>query len=252
LYADVQKHTSELVQAFTRMQEMDRLKKEFIQNVSHEMRTPLAVVLGYAELLRSGELGELKTEQSGPVSAIVRRLHGLSMMLEDFLVILEVEAGDQAMQSLDMAQLVNTVLAKVESSISQANLNLQLDIAPDLPEISGVSVHLCRVIENLLGNAIKFTPIGGLIRIHLFGDDKEIFLEVSDTGIGIPEDQLSRIFERFYQVDGTSTRRYAGIGLGLALVNEVVQAYGGTVTAESIVGEGSKFTVTLPVADENS
>jgi K+-sensing histidine kinase KdpD len=252
LYADIQKHTRELVQAFTRLQEMDRMKKEFIQNVSHEMRTPLAVVLGYAELLESGELGELKTEQSGPMSVIVRRLRGLSMMLEDFLVILEVEAGDQALELLDMAQLVKTVLAKVESSITQAKLNLQLDITPDLPEISGVSVHLCRVIENLLGNAIKFTPTGGSIRIQLSGDEKEIMLDISDTGIGIPDEQLPRIFERFYQVDGTSTRRYAGIGLGLALVKEVVQAYGGSVAAESRIGEGSTFTVTLPVADENA
>jgi len=250
LYADVQKHTRELVQAFTRLQEMDRLKKEFIQNVSHEMRTPLAVVLGYAELFESGELGDLKTEQMGPMSVIVRRLRGLSMILEDFLVILEVEAYDQSLESLDLAQLVSTVLSKVEILLAQAGLNLKADIKPDLPKIRGVSVHLCRVVENLLGNAVKFTPAGGSVQLQVFNENKEVILEISDTGIGIPEEQLPRVFERFYQVDGTSTRRYAGIGLGLALVKEVVQAHGGRVTAESKVGEGSTFTVALPVVEE--
>ena len=250
LYANVRKNTRELVQAFTRLQEMDRLKKEFIQNVSHEMRTPLAVVLGYAELFESGELGDLKSNQLGPMSVIVRRLRGLSMILEDFLVILEVEAYDRSLELLDLVQLVSTVLAKVEASIFQAGLDFKVDIAPDIPEIRGVSVHLCRVIENLLGNAVKFTSVGGSIRLRLSRGENEVILEISDTGIGIPAEQVPRIFERFYQVDGTSTRRYAGIGLGLALVKEVVQAHGGSVVAESKVGEGSRFTVSLPVANE--
>jgi len=104
------------------------------------------------------------------------------------------------------------------------------------------------VLDNLISNAIKFTPAGGTITVRLRQEGKQVVLEVSDTGIGVPADQLERIFERFYQVDGSSRRKYGGVGLGLALVKEIAEAYGGRVTVESQVGEGSTFTVWLPVA----
>jgi len=250
LFADVQSHTKELLNAVSLLREMDQKKNEFIQNVSHELRTPLAVVLGYGELLESGELGDLKPEQLGPVSIIVRRLRGLSMILEDFLIILDVETYDQPFDLVDLAKLLYKTLADSEGSIARAGVRLEVEIDPDLLKTYGISSHLRRVIENLLGNALKFTPANGLIKVTLKGSGNEVILEIDDTGIGISPEQLPRVFERFYQVDGTSTRRYGGVGLGLALVKEVVEAHGGNVNVESQVGKGSSFRVTLPIEGE--
>jgi len=250
LFTNLQNHTKELIQALSRLQEMDQVKNEFIQNVSHELRTPLAVVLGYGELLESGELGDLKPEQLGSISIIVRRLRGLSMILEDFLIILEVETYDQPFEFVDLTQLLNKTLADLEGIVAQAGIQLEKEFDLEIPKIHGITNHLRRVIENLVGNALKFTPTSGSIKVTLEKSGTEVVLKVADTGIGITPEQLPRVFERFYQVDGTSTRRYGGIGLGLALVKEVIEAHKGNVTVESQVGRGSTVLVTLPIEIE--
>jgi signal transduction histidine kinase len=117
----------------------------------------------------------------------------------------------------------------------------------DPPPVLGDVTHLRRVLDNLLGNALKFTPAGGRITVRLRQEGQNLVLEVADTGLGIPEDQLERIFERFYQVDGSMSRRFGGAGLGLALVKEIAEAHGGSVSVHSQPGEGSTFRVTLPV-----
>jgi signal transduction histidine kinase len=114
--------------------------------------------------------------------------------------------------------------------------------------VTGDPLHLRRVLDNLLSNALKFTPAGGHIAVRLGRDNGSLILEVADTGIGIPGDKLDRIFERFYQIDGGTNRRFGGVGLGLSLVKEIVQAHGGTVSVESRLGEGSIFRVRLPAA----
>jgi signal transduction histidine kinase len=139
------------------------------------------------------------------------------------------------------------LLADFQVAAEQAGLSLTAQIADDLPPVSGDSQHLLRVMDNLLGNALKFTPAGGQISVSLWRDGAHAVLEVADTGIGIPHDQLGRVFERFYQVDGSMTRRYGGTGLGLALVKEIVEAHGGQVGVSSVLGQGSTFTVRLPI-----
>ena len=115
-----------------------------------------------------------------------------------------------------------------------------------MPLVSGDPIHLRRVLDNLLGNALKFTPAGGQIAVRLGLEDQDLVLEVADTGVGIPGDQLERIFDRFYQVDGSMSRRYGGSGLGLALVKDIAKAHGGSVSVESHTGQGSTFRVSLP------
>jgi signal transduction histidine kinase len=250
LYAEAQDRAHELAAALAQLRELDRLKDEFIQNVSHELRTPMAIVRGYAELLDSGELGELQPEQRGPVSIIARRTRLLTRMLDDLLAILEVEANHIRGEPVDLAGLVRSLLSEYTTHLESAGLALTTEIDPNLPPISGNSAHLRRMLDNLIGNALKFTPSGGSITVCLQAERQDVLLEVADTGIGIPSDQVDRIFDRFYQVNGATTRRYGGAGLGLALVKEIVEAHGGQVRVSSTLGKGSSFQVVLPAWDQ--
>ncbi len=246
LFTETQRRAKQLAAALARQEELDRLKSEFIRNTSHELRTPLAIIQGYAELLEHGELGELSPEQRQPVSAITARARELNKLLDDFATILEVGEQDWPSEPVDLAVVVRVVAADYQADAQKAGLTLSTEIPPDLPLVQGNPSHLQRMVDNLLSNALKFTPSGGCVWLRLGVQGINVCLEVSDTGIGISPDQFERIFERFYQVDGSPTRRYGGTGLGLALVKEVVEAHGGWVTVESELGEGSLFRVLLP------
>jgi signal transduction histidine kinase len=253
LYAEELHRAAALARALEQQRELDRLKNEFLQNISHELRTPLALIMGYAELLNSGELGELDPDQRGPVAVITRRVRTLSKMVNDLIAILTVEARELSKESVDLAGMIQAMVSDFRAAAAEAEIFLTTEIAAQVPQVSGDPDQLRRVLDNLLGNAMKFTPAGGCITVRLWqnGDDdrRDVVLEVTDTGIGIPSDQLERIFERFYQVDGSSKRRYGGVGLGLALVKEIVEAHEGHVVVESVVDEGSTFRVTLPTAN---
>lgn len=236
-----------MMQDITHLKELDRLKNEFIQNVSHELRSPLALVRGYAEMLDTGELGDLRPEQEVPVAVIARRARMLSDLVRGITLILEAESNPPDPEPTALDELARAAVEDFQISVRQAGLKLHAEIAPDLPPVGGSPIHLRRVLDNLLDNAVKFTPEGGSILVRVLPDGDQVVLEVSDTGIGIPPDQQGRIFERFYQVDGSAKRRYGGVGLGLALVKEIVEVYGGRVALESAVGKGSTFTVSLPM-----
>ena len=252
LYATERQRTIELARALEQQRELDRMKNEFIQNISHELRTPLAIVRGYAELLDSGELGELPRNQRESVNVMARRSRMLSKMLDDLLAILAAETHKMAMEPVDLAQLLETMLVDFQAAAKQSDIVLTADMAADLPPVAGDQVQLRRVFDNLLGNALKFTPAGGTVTVRLLSVDANLVLEVADTGIGIPADQLGRVFDRFYQVDGSTTRRYSGVGLGLALVKEIVESHGGQVMVESQPDKGSMFRVTLPVMKDDT
>ena len=238
---------SMLTRALEEQRELDHLRTAFIQDVSHELRTPLGIIHGYAELLDSGELGELQSQQQEPVTVIARRTRMLSKMMDDISTILAAQTQELKREPVDLSGLIQAMVADFRVAAEGQGLTLTVKIAPDLPWVLGDPLHLQRVVDNLLGNALKFTPIGGEVTICLQHERSEAVLEVADTGIGIPSDQLEHIFERFYQVDGSATRRSNGIGLGLALVKEIVEAHGGRVAAHSTLGEGSVFRVALPL-----
>lgn len=248
LFASEQQRTAALARALEQQRELDRLKSEFIQNVSHELRTPLALTRGYAELLESGALGELQPQQKEPVRIITRRIRTLAQLVDGLTTILTTESKELKREQVDLANLVCTLLNDFQVVAEQAGLTLVSQISPALPPISGNPNHLRQVLDNLLSNACKFTPPGGKVAVRLGQRGDSLVLEVADTGIGIPEDQLDRVFDRFYQVDGSATRRYEGTGLGLALVKEVVKAHSGQVSVQSQLGQGSIFQVRLPLA----
>ncbi len=248
MYAVEQQRTAELARALEQQQELDRLKSEFIQNVSHELRTPLAMILGYAELLATGHLGEVKAEQQGPLDIVVQRAHVLRDLIENITAILESEMREPSRNAVGLAELVDEALTDFQVLADQAGLRLHGDLAECLPPVLGDAEHLRRVVDNLIGNALKFTPRGGMIAVSLRGADGQVMLEVADTGIGIDPEHRERIFERFYQVNGTTRRTHGGCGLGLALVKEIVERHGGRVGVESQLGQGSRFTVYLPTS----
>jgi PAS domain S-box-containing protein len=248
LFEEVRLRADELASALARLEEMDRLKDQFIQNVSHELRSPLSLIRGYAEMLDTGELGGLQPKQQQPVAIITRRARMLSDLVQDITLILEAGVSSPEPEPVPLDELARAAAEDFQIACAQAELTLCTEIAPQLPPVSGSPAYMRRVLDNLLNNAVKFTPAGGRITIRLRDEGKQIALEVSDTGIGIPADKLKRIFERFYQVDGSARRRYGGVGLGLALVKEIAEAYSGRVTVESKPDKGSIFTVYLPVA----
>jgi signal transduction histidine kinase len=252
MYAMEQQRTAELGRALEQQQELDRLKNEFIQNVSHELRTPLSMILGYAELLAAGDLGPVDEKQQGPLDIIVQRSYTLRDLIGNITAILENESRQHTLQLVQLNSLIDEALVDFQVLADQAGLKLSGNCVSPLPPVLGDAEHLRRVVDNLIGNALKFTPAGGRVEVRLRGDNGTVLLQVADSGIGIDSDHIGRIFERFYQVDGTSRRMHGGCGLGLALVKEIVEKHGGTVSVHSEPGEGSTFTVSLPISSDAS
>ncbi len=248
MYAVEQQRTAELARALEQQQELDRLKSQFIQNVSHELRTPLAMILGYGELLATGQLGEVRAEQQGPLEIVVQRAQVLRDLIENITAILENEMREPSQDVVELAELVGEALTDFQVLADQAGLQLHGDLAESVPTVLGDSEHLRRVVDNLIGNALKFTPAGGTVAVSLRSANGQVMLEVADTGIGIDPEDRDRIFERFYQVNGTTRRTHGGCGLGLALVKEIVERHGGKVRVESQLGQGSTFSVSLPAS----
>jgi signal transduction histidine kinase len=249
MYAVEQRRTAELARALEQQQELDRLKNQFVQSVSHELRTPLAMILGYAELLAAGDLGEVSPEQKGPLGIIVQRSYVLRDLVENITAILENEIREPVREPVSLTGLVGDAITDFQVLADQAGLTLDGDISPHIPSVLGDAEHLRRVVDNLIGNALKFTPAGGSVTIRLQSSDGQAVLQVSDTGIGVAADHQEHIFQRFYQVDGSMRRTHGGCGLGLALVKEIVEKHGGRVKLDSELGRGSTFTVFLPPAD---
>jgi two-component system sensor histidine kinase/response regulator len=172
----------------------------------------------------------------------------LGELVEDITLILGAETRPAEWEPVALDEVARTAVKEFSIRAKEADLTLQSDIA-DVSAVRGSLMYLRRVLDNLLNNAVKFTPKGGKITVRVWQEDTRIKLEVRDTGIGIPADQLGRVFERFYQVDGSIRRRYGGVGLGLALVKELVELHDGRVEVESQLDEGSVFTVTLPASE---
>lgn len=251
LLAEFRRRADELAVALARQRELDRLKSEFVQNVSHELRTPITIVHGYAEMLASDTelMRSLPLHYRDALQVMLRRTRMLTDLVEDITLILGAERKERPMYPLDILELLQAAWVDFAPIAQQAGVHLQAELPPSLPQVRGVALYLRRVVDNLLSNAIKFTPQGGTVVLRSWVESGHVMVEVSDTGIGIPEDQLERIFERFYQVDGSTRRRYGGVGLGLALVKELTEFHLGKVSVQSTPGRGSTFRLELPALE---
>ncbi len=225
---------------------MEELKNMFVRNVQHELRTPVSIIMGYAELLRDGTLGGLAPEQREAVFAIANQAQVLRKLVERITTLLVVEATKPPQLPLPLPDIVAGVIEANQPRATRTGLTLTADIPSDLPLVSGNPDHLQQAIECLVENAVKFTPEGGRVELKARAQADRIYLSITDTGIGIAPNKLRHIFDTFFQADGSTTRRYDGLGLGLTVAKAIIEAHGGQIEAESRPGEGSRFTITLP------
>ena len=251
LFSQLSERAEALAISLARQEELDEAKNEFIQNVSHELRTPLGLIYGYAELLDSGGLGELEPAQKQSMDIIVKRVRMLINMLEDMSALLAAETQDFRREEIDPAALLRTVQEEYRLQAEKAGVSLEVTTTSTMPLIVGDPFHLRRVFDNLLSNAFKFTPAGGAISLRAWTVGREVLIEVSDTGTGIAEEEMQRIFERFYRANSGSAQHHMGkgTGLGLALVKEIVEAHRGKITVRSVLGQGTTFQIHLPGAN---
>jgi signal transduction histidine kinase len=239
--------------AYQELQEADRLKSEMIQNISHEFRTPLTYVVGYIGLLRDEDLGigPLTDDQRKYLNTAAREAQKLTWFLKNFVAVESIEEiVESESASEDCTALLEEMVESARLTADEAGVTLSLELEADLPPVRVNKMAINQVIDNLIANAIKFTPQGGAVSVQVSLEPLEgkVYVSVSDTGIGIAEELHERIFERFYQVDGSATRRFGGLGLGLAVCKEIVEAHGERIWVESTPGQGATFTFTLPVA----
>jgi PAS domain S-box-containing protein len=231
--------------------EASRIKDEFLATLSHELRTPLNAVIGYTQMLRAGHVADARRQQV--VEIIERNAQLLSQLVSDVLDVSSVVTGKLRMKlaTLDLREVVKSSIETVQPSADAKGVTIVP--APPGPAlfVRGDVDRLHQAIWNLLTNAVKFTPAGGTITAGLERTPRGVELTIADTGIGIPQAYVSRVFERFTQVESGSRREYGGLGLGLALVHHFVEAHGGVVTAESAgEGQGATFRITLPAAPD--
>jgi signal transduction histidine kinase len=220
--------------------------------MSHELRTPLNSIIGYTEIMLMGLDSDLDPEMLEDVQAIYDNGQHLLRIINDVLDLAKIEAGRLELNTEQVP--VEVLIDAASSSVTGLLVNKEkpvefnVEIEDDLPTIQGDQVRLNQVINNLASNAVKFTDEGH-ITMRAFRDDGWICLEVEDTGIGIAEEDLTKIFERFQQVDGSNARKQEGTGLGLAITRHLVQMHGGTIKVKSKLGKGATFTVRLPVVE---
>ncbi len=247
LYDVQRRRAEELDRAYRELQQLDRMKDEFVQNVSHELRTPLTFIKGYVELMLEEVLGELTQAQREALQIMAERTDAIVHLVNDIISLQKAELEIMQRRRMSLAEVAWRCVRGAEVAAHKNGVDLKVEIAEGLPDVWGDPARLGEVFDNLIGNAIKFSPNGGTITIRLWQTGAFVSAQVSDQGIGIPADQLDKIWERFYQVDAASTRRFSGTGLGLTIVKRIVEAHGGSIWVESEVGKGSTFTFTVPV-----
>jgi len=247
LAAEARRGAIAILHDITDLERLERVRKDFVANVSHELRTPLTAIRGFAETLLDGALED--QENNRKFLEIIRvhaiRLNNIS---SDLLVLSELESGQPpaAPEPVPVRAALEAAMRTVESEARIRGVTLEAGALGDA-EVLGDRIRLEQAFVNLLDNAVKFNRPGGEVRIETTRSaDGKVGIAISDTGIGIPSDDLPRIFERFYRVDKARSREVGGTGLGLAIVKHVVERMNGTVTVESALGKGSRFVVTLP------
>ena len=235
-----------LIQDITEQKRMEHAKDEMLSSVSHEMRTPLTAMLGFIEFLLENEVD--KEQERDFLQTVLRETQRLNDLISNFLDLQRLSADLENYQLEPFA--VSTLLNESSHLFAMASRKHRIIVeCPDrLPKVMGDSKRLQQVMKNLLSNAIKYSPAGGTITLGAHQEGNEIVVSVKDEGLGIPQQALTKIFTRFYRVDDSDRRIPGGIGLGLALVKEMVKAHGGRVWAESTIRKGSTFYFTLPLA----
>jgi len=233
-------------EANDRLRELDRLKDDFVSTISHELRTPLTSISGYVELARE----QADPETSGYLEVVERNAARLLALVNDLLFVARLQSGrlELELEHVDVAKLVAESLATAKPQAVDANVELRLRLSGGVTTVRGDRRRLGQVFDNLVSNAIKFSPQAGAVDLTVDRRNGLVLIQVDDRGIGIPDSERERLFERFFRTQGALDRQIPGTGLGLYITKSIIEAHGGTVAARSIDGEGSSFVVELPEA----
>jgi two-component system sensor histidine kinase BarA len=262
----LQQRNAELERAVAHLREVDQLKSNFLATVSHELRTPLTSIIGFSEMLAKGIAGPLNEEQTEYAITILERGEELLRLITQVLEMSKMEMGTMRLnlEAVWLGEIVHRAFSAASIPAERASVHLIQELDEGIPRVVVDADKIQQVLINLISNAIKFNRPNGHVTVRaelapmrrpfeedFFGEEVSdaLRVSVSDTGIGIPDDQLARIFDAFYQVDASSTRQHGGAGLGLSIVRKLVEAHGGEAWAESIVGVGTTFHFTLPIAE---
>ncbi len=248
-YRELSEKNRQLEESYAKLKELDRLKSNFLATMSHELRTPLTSVIGYSEMMLEGLGGPLTAEQREYLGIIMEKGENLLQLITSILDISKIEAGRVrlVLTDVDAGHLMRDAVATVLPLARKKGLRIACE-TPTIPRIQADRDKLRQCLVNLCSNAVKFTPPGGTITLAANAvEGQRVAIRVSDTGIGIPEEHIDKVFDVFYQVDGSSTREYGGAGLGLAIVKSFVEAHGGEIDVRSTPGTGSVFTMKLPL-----
>ena len=233
----------------TRLKQLEDIRREFVANVSHELRTPLSIFQGYLETLLDAP--DLPTDERVPVLEVMRKhSQRLNALVEDLLTLARLESRDSRPQLLPLAieRVLRDAAADWARPCAGKDVGIAVECEPGLPALSGDESQLAQVFNNLIENALKYSPVGGCITLRAGMRDGGIELRVEDSGPGIPPEDLPHIFGRFYRADKARTREQGGTGLGLAIVKHIVMAHGGTVEAQSEPGRGTEIVLRFPLA----
>ncbi len=248
----IEVHASDAQRIIEELRARDALKTQFLSNVSHDLRTPLAAIITHAEILREGMLGELNQKQRDSVSGIVNGGQQLIDMIDEILTYVR-SASDQVnlvRTDFHIAELVDQVRTLNQALAAKKQMTIERLNGEDLPSVYADRDKVKHVLANLIGNAIKFTPDGGRVWISFSRrgrNGKELVVEVGDNGRGIARDHYELVFREFAQVDASPSRAHHGTGLGLAIARNFVELHSGTIWVESELGKGSRFFFTLPI-----
>ncbi|MBN2442654.1 MAG: response regulator [Spirochaetales bacterium] len=239
----------ELQKAYTKLKELDSAKTEFFMNISHEFRTPLTLLLGPIESVIKGDFGDTIDKNSQIFQAMLANGTRLLFLISNLLDFSKIEAGKMTLNKkrTNITELIKLYVNSIESTANSKGLSAEFHDKSKKIVVSSIDRGLIeKAFFNLVSNALKFTPKGGLIKIEITSNDKEYYISVIDSGIGIPEDKRDLIFERFTQVDGSISRKYGGTGIGLAFTKEIIELHDGRIEVKSEEGKGSVFTICLP------
>jgi len=242
--------TADLQKALSKLTELNQLKSNFISNISHELRTPLTHIKGYLDILADYSLGPLTNSQENAINVLLRSEERLEQLIDDLIQFSLAVKGELnlSLDALEIRQLVEAYLPQILKKAQVKDIELELLLPPDLPKIFADGDKMQWVFNQLLDNSIKFTPAGGSVELSAKQERDLVEFTISDSGIGIPKERITEIFQPFHQLDGSVTRKYPGTGLGLAMVHRILEAHGVIMEVDSSPGDGTRFTFSLPVA----